>query len=154
MELRQFIIQRIYTKDLSFESPLSPQVFIGDWKPEINVGIQSQINQLGSDNVEVVLTINVEAKQEENTAFMAEVQQAAIFMVKDFSDEEMGPLLGIGAPNALFPYAREVITDLISRGSFPQFVLQPVNFEAMYAQQRQARAAQAQQPAGETDTAH
>jgi len=132
---RQFAIQRIYTKDISFESPNAPQVFLGEWKPEINVGIQSQVNNLGNDNVEVVLTINVEAKQGDSTAFMVEVQQGAIFVIKGFSDEEMGPILGIGAPNALFPYAREVVTDLVTRGSFPQFVLQPVNFEAMYAQQ-------------------
>lgn len=138
---RQFAIQRIYTKDISFESPNAPQVFLGEWKPEINVGIQSQVNNLGNDNVEVVLTINVEAKQGDSTAFMVEVQQGAIFVIKGFSDEEMGPILGIGAPNAIFPYAREVVTDLVTRGSFPQFVLQPVNFEAMYAQQ----AAQQQQ---------
>jgi preprotein translocase subunit SecB len=144
-EERQFAIQRIYTKDISFESPNSPQVFLGEWKPEINVGINSRINVLGNDNIEVVLTINVEAKQGENTAFMVEVQQGAIFLVKGFSDEEMGPLLGIGAPNALFPYAREVVSDLVTRGSFPQFVMQPVNFEAMYAQQ----VAQQRQQAGE-----
>jgi preprotein translocase subunit SecB len=132
---RQFAIQRIYTKDISFESPNAPQVFLDEWKPEINVGIHSEANNLGNDNVEVVLTINVEAKQGDNTAFMVEVQQGAIFLVKGFNDQELGPLLGIGAPNALFPYAREVVSDLIARGSFPQFVLQPVNFEAMYAQQ-------------------
>lgn len=145
-EQRQFSIQRIYTKDISFESPNSPQVFIGEWKPELNVNLQSVINQLGNDNMEVVLTVTVEAKDGDKTSFMAEVQQAGIFMVKGFSDEEMGPLLGIGAPNALFPYAREVISDLVTRGSFPQFVLQPVNFEAMYAQQM------AQQKPGASDT--
>jgi len=144
---RQFAIQRIYTKDLSFESPNAPQVFLGEWKPEINVGIQSQVNKLSEESIEVVLTINVEAAQGEHTAFMVEVQQAAIFMVKGFSEEELGPLLGIGAPNALFPYAREVVSDLVTRGSFPQFVLQPVNFEAMYAQQ-----AAAQQEKGSVET--
>ena len=144
---RQFAIQRIYTKDLSFESPNAPQVFLGEWKPEINVGIQSQVNKLSEESIEVVLTINVEAAQGEHTAFMVEVQQAAIFMVQGFSEEELGPLLGIGAPNALFPYAREVVSDLVTRGSFPQFVLQPVNFEAMYAQQ-----AAAQQEKGSVET--
>jgi preprotein translocase subunit SecB len=144
---RQFAIQRIYTKDLSFESPNAPQIFLGEWKPEINVGIQSQVNKLSEESIEVVLTINVEATQGEHTAFMVEVQQAAIFMVKGFSEDELGPLLGIGAPNALFPYAREVVSDLVTRGSFPQFVLQPVNFEAMYAQQ-----AAAQQEKGSAET--
>ena len=141
---RQFAIQRIYTKDISFESPNAPQVFLGEWKPELNVNLQSQINDLGNDNMEVVLTVSVEAKDGEKTSFMAEVQQAGIFMVKGFKDEEKGPLLGIGAPNALFPYAREAISDLVTRGSFPQFVLQPVNFEAMYAQQLAQQRAEAE----------
>ena len=141
---RQFNIQRIYTKDISFESPNAPQVFLGEWKPELNVNLQSQINDLGNDNMEVVLTVSVEAKDGEKTSFMAEVQQAGIFMVKGFKDEEKGPLLGIGAPNALFPYAREAISDLVTRGSFPQFVLQPVNFEAMYAQQLAQQRAEAE----------
>lgn len=144
-EQRQFAIQRIYTKDLSFESPNSPQVFMGEWKPEVNVNLQTEVTQLGGDSVEVVLTVSVEARHGDKTAFLAEVQQAGIFLAKGFSDEEMGPLLGIGAPNALFPYAREVVSDLVTRGSFPQFTLQPVNFEVMYAQQMASQA-----PAGET----
>ena len=95
----------------------------------------------------MVLTINVEAKQGDSTAFLVEAQQGAIFLVKGFSDEEMGPLLGIGAPNALFPYARELVSDLVTRSSFPQLVLQPVNFEAMYAQQ-----VAAQKEQGEAET--
>lgn len=145
---RQFAIQRIYTKDLSFESPNAPQVFMDEWKPEINVNLASQINQLGNDSIEVVLTVSVEAKHGDKTAFLAEVQQAGIFLARGFKDEELGPLLGVGAPNALFPYAREVVSDLITRGSFPQFVLQPVNFEAMYAQQMAAQ--QQAQASGET----
>jgi len=144
---RQFAIQRIYTKDISFESPNAPQVFLGEFKPEISVNIQNQVTDLGSDNVEVVLTVTAEAKHQDTTAFMVEVKQGGIFLAKGFSDEEKGPLFGIGAANALFPYAREAISDLVNRGSFPQFVLQPVNFEAMYAQQL---AAQKQQTNPET----
>jgi preprotein translocase subunit SecB len=132
---RQFAIQRIYTKDISFESPNAPQVFISEWEPKINVDLSTEIQALSEDTIQVVLTVNVVAKHEDKTDFLVEVQQAGIFLAKGFSEEELGPLMGIGAPNALYPYAREVVSDLITRGSFPQFTLQPVNFEQMYAQQ-------------------
>lgn len=140
---RQFAIQRIYTKDISFETPNSPQVFTQEWKPEINVSMNSAVNKLDNDNMEVTLTVTVTAKHDDNTAFLAEVQQAGIFLAKGMSDEEMAPMLGIFCPNTLFPYARETIGDLINRGSFPQFVLQPVNFEAIYAQRIQQQKQQA-----------
>ncbi len=137
----QFAIQRIYIKDLSFESPNAPAAFVQNWTPEISVGLQTQINTLDENNYEVVLTVNVEAKHEDNTIYLVEVQQAGIFLANNIPQEQLGPLLGIGAPNALCAYAREVVSDLTTRGTFAPFVLQPVNFEAMYAQQ----AAQEQQ---------
>ncbi len=140
---RQFAIQRIYTKDISFETPNSPQVFTQEWKPEINVSMNSTVNKLDDDNVEVTLTVTVTAKHDDNTAFLAEVQQAGIFLAKGISNEEMAPMLGIYCPNTLFPYVREAIGDLINRGSFPQFMLQPVNFEAIYAQRIQQQKQQA-----------
>lgn len=140
---RQFLVQRIYTKDLSFEAPNSPTVFAENWQPEINIGLGSEIHNHGEGTIELVLKVNVEAKHNDNTVFMVEVQQAGLFTVQGFSDEEADAVLGVAAPNVLFPYARELVSDLISRGSFPQFVLQPVNFEALYAQQRQAKAQQA-----------
>ena len=141
---RQFAIQRIYTKDISFESPNAPQVFISEWEPKINVDLSTEIQALSQDTIQVVLTVNVVAKHEDKTAFLVEVQQAGIFLAKGFSEEELGPLMGIGAPNALYPYAREVVSDLITRGSFPQFTLQPVNFEQMYAQQTASKEASAE----------
>ena len=141
---RQFAIQRIYTKDISFESPNAPQVFISEWEPKINVDLSTEIQALSQDTTQVVLTVNVVAKHEDKTAFLVEVQQAGIFLAKGFSEEELGPLMGIGAPNALYPYAREVVSDLITRGSFPQFTLQPVNFEQMYAQQTASKEASAE----------
>lgn len=140
---RQFLVQRIYTKDISFEAPNSPAVFKDNWQPEINIGLGSEIQDLGGDAIELVLKVNVEAKHNDNTVFMVEVQQAGLFTVQGFSDEEADAVLGVAAPNVLFPYARELVSDLVSRGSFPQFVLQPVNFEALYTQQRQAKAQQA-----------
>jgi preprotein translocase subunit SecB len=150
---RQFIVQRIYTKDISFESPNSPAIFQENWTPEIKVGLGSEVQRLDNDNLELVLKVNVEAKHNDKTVFLVEVQQGGLFHVEGFNDEEVDALTGIAAPNILFPYAREVVSDLVTRGSFPQFVLQPVNFEALYAQQRQAQAAQAAKAESDT-TAH
>ncbi|WP_456448566.1 protein-export chaperone SecB [Thiolapillus sp.] len=134
---RQFSIQRIYTKDISFETPNSPEIFMQEWKPQINVNLNNAVKDLGEGNIEVALTVTVTAKIEDKTAFLAEVTQAGIFLAQGIPEEEMGPLLGIYCPNTLFPYVREVVSDLIVRGSFPQFLLAPVNFEALYAQQVQ-----------------
>lgn len=141
----QFAIQRIYTKDISFESPNAPTVFVQDWTPEMSVGLQTRINALDENNYEVVLSVNVEAKHEDKTVYLVEVQQAGIFLAKDIPQEQLGPLLGIGAPNALFAYARELVSDLTTRGTFAPFVLQPVNFEAMYAQQVAAQQQQSEE---------
>ena len=138
-EKRQFAIQRIYTKDASFELPQAPAVFLQNWEPQVDINLNIQINPLNDHNVEVVLVVNVEGTQDEQVTFLVEVQQAGIFLATGFSEEELGPLLHIGAANALFPYARELVSSLVSRGSLPSFTLQPVNFETMY-QQRLATA--------------
>lgn len=154
---RQFLIQRIYIKDVSFEAPNTPQIFQENWSPEINVGLGTEVSDIGNGNIELVISVNVEAKHEGKTVFLVEVKQGGLFLVQGFSAEETDALMATAAPNALFPYAREVVSDLVTRGSFPQFVLQPVNFEALYAQQRQAKAkaaAQAQQAESESGTAH
>ena len=147
---RQFLVQRIYTKDISFEAPNSPTIFQENWSPEINVGLGQEVKDLGNGNIELVLRVNVEAKHNDNTVFLVEVQQGGMFMIQGFNDEEKDALLGIAAPNVLFPYARELVSDLVNRGSFPQFLLQPVNFEAIYAQQRQAMAQKAAEGAEKT----
>lgn len=148
---RQFLVQRIYTKDISFEAPNSPAIFQENWQPEISVGLNSQVNEIAPGNLELTLKVTVEAKHQDKTVFLVEVAQAGLFLAQGFAAEELDALMGIAAPNVLFPYARELVSDLVTRGSFPQFVLQPVNFEAMYAQQRQAKAAQ---QAGASDNAH
>jgi len=151
---RQFLIQRIYIKDISFEAPNTPQVFQENWSPEINVGLGSETHKLGNGSIELVLSVNVEAKHNGKTVFLVEVKQAGLFLVQGFNDEETDALMGMAAPNAIFPYVREVVSDLVTRGSFPQFVLQPVNFEALFAQQRQAKAKAAAEAATESGTAH
>ncbi len=134
---RQFAIQRIYLKDVSFEAPMGPEAFQVDWKPQINLNLNNAAKALEGGFHEVVLTVTVTAKLGDKTAFLAEVQQAGIFLVQNFPEEELAPMFAIYCPNVLFPYAREAISDLVTKGSFPQLVLQPVNFEALYAQQLQ-----------------
>ncbi len=142
---RQFTIQRIYTKDVSFETPNTPEIFMQEWRPQISVNINNAVQDLGEGNIEVSLTVTVTAKVGDKTAFLVEVTQAGIFLAKGIPEEEMGPLLGIYCPNVIFPYVREVVSDLVTRGSFPQFLLAPVNFEALYAQQMQQQQ-EGQQP--------
>jgi preprotein translocase subunit SecB len=137
---REFAVQRIYTKDISFETPNSPAVFQQEWKPETGVNLNTEVNKLSDDVFEVTLTVTVTTKLGEQTAYLAEVKQAGIFTAKGFPEQEMGPLLGAFCPNQLFPYVREVVSDLITKGSFPQMVLQPVNFDMIYAQHQQERA--------------
>ena len=141
---QQFAIQRVYTKDLSFETPNSPEVFKTNWEPKVNVEINSRNDQLGEGVYEVVLTVTVTAKLEEKTAYLAEVNQAGIFTLSGFPQAQMGQMLGAYCLNILFPFAREVVADLINRGSFPQMVLAPINFDALYAQHLQQQQAQAE----------
>lgn len=139
---RQFAVQRIYTKDISFEAPNSPLIFKEQWQPEINVGLGNTVNKIADDTYELVMKVTVEAKEGDKNVFLVEVQQAGLFAVQGFQAQELDALMGIAAPNVVFPYVREAVSDLVNRGSFPQFVLQPVNFEALYAQQMQANAQQ------------
>lgn len=134
MELK---IQRIYTKDISFETPNSPAIFTGEWKPNMDLNLGSETKKLADDVYELVLKVTVTVKVEETTAFLAEVHQAGIFTVKGLAEDQLAPVFGITCPNVLFPYVREVISDLVTKGSFPQLVLSPINFEALFAQQVQ-----------------
>lgn len=136
----QFKLQRIYCKDISFETPNSPAMFLGEWKPEMDLQLNTGMQELGDDNYEVVLTLTVTVKSSDKTAFLAEVHQAGIFNITGVPEEQLRPVLGITCPNILFPYAREVVSDLVNRGSFPQLLLAPVNFEALYAQHAQQQA--------------
>ncbi|MCB1801518.1 MAG: protein-export chaperone SecB [Gammaproteobacteria bacterium] len=149
---RQFGIQRIYIKDISFESPNAPNIFTQNWTPQINVGLATEVTDVGNGSKELALKVTVNAKHEGKTVFLVEVVQAGVFTVQGFSDEETDQVMRIGAANVIFPYARETVSDLVARGSFPQFMLQPVNFEALYAQQQQ-QAAQAA-AGGKSDSTH
>jgi preprotein translocase subunit SecB len=142
----QFSIQKVYTKDISFETPNSPAIFSQEsWEPEINVQLNSRAGAMENNMHEVVLSVTVTAKVGEQTAYLAEVQQAGVFQTDGFDDQQMSHLLGSFCPSILFPYVRETISDLIARGGFPQMLLQPVNFDALYAQHLQQQQAEAQQ---------
>ena len=144
---QQFALQRIYTKDVSFESPGSPNIFRKQWQPKINVDLNTKSDAVDEQgNFEVVLTITLTAKVEEETAFLVEVQQAGIFSISGIEGENLRMVLGTAAPNILFPYAREHIDALCVKGGFPPVMLAPVNFDALY---QQAVAQSQAQPAGD-----
>jgi len=130
----QFAIQKIYVKDVSFETPNSPDVFTHEWKPEVNVELDSKGRLINEDIHEIVLGVTVTAKFGEKIAFLAEIQQAGIFVIKNFQESDKAAMIGSYCPSLLFPFAREAISDLVTKGGFPQFLLQPVNFDALYQQ--------------------
>jgi len=141
---QQFIIERIYIKDISFEAPNSPAVFTQNWEPDTNLNLNTQVNPLGEDHYEVELHVTVSVKDKEGkTAFLVEVIQAGAFLIKGYPQEQLGHLLASYCPSNLFPYAREVISNLVSKGSFPEMHLSPINFDALYAQRLQEEQAQA-----------
>ncbi len=143
----QFAIQRVYTKDISFEAPNTPAIFKTEWKPEVKLDLDTRSNKLEENVYEVVLALTVTTKIGEETAFLCEVQQAGIFTISDgegMAEGQVAHMLGSYCPNLLFPYARETISNLVNRATFPQLNLAPVNFDALFAQyvqQRQAEAA-------------
>lgn len=130
----EFAIQRIYIKDLSFESPVTPEIFKQKWDPEVNYELSAQSVVLGEDHYEVMLKVMVTVKNLDKTVFLVELQQGGIFLAKHVPADQMGVLLGSFCPNILYPYAREAISDVVVKGGFPQLLLAPVNFDAIYAE--------------------
>jgi preprotein translocase subunit SecB len=130
----RFLIQRIYIKDVSFESPNTPAVYAEEWKPETNLQMNSEAKPAGADYYEVTLKLTVTVKSQEKTAFLVEIAQAGVFEIAGYSDDEMNHLLAAYCPSVLFPYAREAVANLVSKGSFPEMHLSPINFDALYAQ--------------------
>jgi preprotein translocase subunit SecB len=147
----EFQIQRIYVKDLSFEAPQSPAVFQQEWKPNLDLQIQTNSNKLADDTYEVVLKVTTTVKLADKVAFLAEVQQAGIFTLRNFNEEQMGGILGGACPSILFPYAREAISDAVIRGTFPPLYLAPVNFDALYLQHLEQQQKQSGNGAHKTD---
>jgi preprotein translocase subunit SecB len=143
----QFQLQKMYMKDVSFEVPNAPQVFQEDGQVEIKMNLAQRVENLAEGVHEVVLTVTVTALLGEKTAYLAEVQQAGIFSITGLNEQAMHAALNTLCPHTLFPYARRSITDLVADGGFPPLVLQPINFDQIYAQRLQE--AQAQQGAAQ-----
>ncbi|MBQ76448.1 MAG: protein-export chaperone SecB [Gammaproteobacteria bacterium] len=140
---RQFALQRIYLKDASFESPGSPNSFRTEWKPNVNLELNTKNEKLEGDLWDVVLGLTITAKNEEDeVVYLVEVQQAGIFHLSGFETEGMAHALGSFCPSVLFPYAREVVDSFVVKGSFPPLMLAPVNFDAILEQSQLAQARQ------------
>jgi preprotein translocase subunit SecB len=135
-------LQTVYLKDCSYEAPNGPRVE-GAWNPQVNLDLQTGTTLLGPDMREVVLTVTVSAKQNDVTVFLVEVKQAGLFLMRNLAEPELKRAVSAVCPAVLFPYARSQVSQLVSQGGFPQFLLPPVNFEALYA----ANQGQPQSPA-------
>ena len=152
---KQIAIQKIYLKDFSFESPNSPTVFTSnEWQPKTNLNLRSAHSAAANDVHEVVLTITVEAKHDDTTLFLVEVHQAGLFLVSGYAKEEFEAIVGSFCPATLFPFAREAIAGIVSKGGFPEFLLQPINFDALFAETKRQAAAQASSSDPATEVSH
>jgi preprotein translocase subunit SecB len=136
---KQLLLQKIYVKDLSFESPKAPSVFMTTAAPQTQLNIRSGAQEIAPDTHEVTLTLTVEAKDKDTTLFLIEIAQAGIFTIQGYSDEERSMITGSFCPNTLYPFARETVADVVGKGGFPQLLLQPINFDMLYAQAVQER---------------
>lgn len=146
-QLSRLAVQKIYIKDLSFESPNSPAIFMQSGKPDIDIQMHTAAKTVDKEVHEVVLTITVSAKSEDKTLFLVEIQQAGIFAIQNVEQEQLAPVLGIDCPSILFPYARQMISELTTQGGFPPLLMAPVNFDAVF---RQHVEQQTEQPDGVT----
>jgi len=143
-DTRQFLLQQLFIKDLSFEAPNAPVTLQGGaGEPDVKLNLRHSARALDGDAYEVVLHLSVHAELGGKTVFLAELDQAGLFVIKGYKDEERKQLLGVYCPNTLFPYAREAISSTVARGGFPPLMLQPINFEALYAQAAAQKEAQA-----------
>lgn len=150
-----FTVHNIYIKDVSFEAPNSPQIFTLEWKPKLEFDIQMQREHLEENLYEVTLVINVNVVMAEateaskpKTAFIVEVKQSGVFMLEGINEEQqLDYILSTTAPTILFPYAREVVSSLVTKGGFPQLIIPPMNFESMYQQHLAGKSQATQQVA-------
>jgi preprotein translocase subunit SecB len=145
----QFTVEKIYVKDVSFEAPNAPQVFNESGAPQLNMNLNQKVGRLDGEMYEVVLGVTLTCMLNEKTVYLAEVEQAGVFGLAGFDERTLDMMLGTYCPNVLFPYIRQQISDLITAGGFPPFYMQPINFEALYAEGLRRRSENAaQQPGG------
>ena len=136
----QFTVEKIYVKDVSFEAPNAPQVFNEQGQPQLNMNLNQKVGRLDGDLFEVILGVTLTCTLNDKTVYLAEVEQAGIFGLTGFDERTLDMMLGTYCPNVLFPYVRQSISDLITNGGFPPFYMQPINFEALYAEGLRRRA--------------
>ena len=136
----QFTVEKIYVKDVSFEAPNAPAVFNEQGQPQLNMNLNQKVGRLEGDLFEVILGVTLTCTLNDKTVYLAEVEQAGIFGLTGFDDRTLDMMLGTYCPNVLFPYVRQSISDLITNGGFPPFYMQPINFEALYAEGLRRRA--------------
>ncbi|MDP1558703.1 MAG: protein-export chaperone SecB [Nitrosomonas sp.] len=132
-----FSIEKIHVKDLSLEIPNAPHIFLEREQPEVNLHLNNKSEHVNESMYEVLLTATITARIKDKVMFLVEVQQAGIFQIRNIPENELKPILGITCPNILFPYLREVVSDTVTRAGFPAIILNPVNFEAIYHQNKQ-----------------
>lgn len=140
----QFNVQKIYLKNVSFEAPNAPAIFQEETPPQLQLNLNQKVGRFDEGMFEVILTITLTCTIGEKTAYLAEVEQAGVFGLSGFDEQGLDLMLGSYCPNVLFPYARQAVGDLVQHGGFPPFLLQPINFEAIYADQQRRRAEEAQ----------
>lgn len=139
-----FTVEKIYVKDVSFESPNSPMIFNENVQPELQLNLNQKVQRLSETAFEVVLGVTLTCKAGDKTAYVAEVEQAGVFGLIGLEPQAIDVLLGTQCPNILFPYVRSTISDLVQAGGFPPFYLQPINFEGLYAETLRQRQQQAE----------
>ncbi|CAM4438367.1 MAG: Protein-export protein SecB [Legionellaceae bacterium] len=131
----QFVLQRIYLKDASFEVPHAPEIFLTQWEPKIDINLETFAKNIGENTYESLIFVSVTASVDDKIAFIAEVKQAGIFSIANIPEDQINPILNITCANIIFPFLRSALCDLIVKGSFPQFLIDPINFEVLYQQQ-------------------
>ncbi|GAB3488113.1 protein-export chaperone SecB [Marinomonas epiphytica] len=140
----QLSMQRVFLKDISFESPRSPMVFQEEWKPEVGLELNTKSRQVGENVYEVVLEITVNVKNNDEAAYLVQVQQGGLFVISGLDDQQLHHALGAFCPATLFPYARENVDAIVVKGSFPAVMLAPINFDALYLESLQKQQADTQ----------
>lgn len=141
-------LQNIYVKDASFEAPNGPNIPVEQWNPQFGLNMNTAGTTVGQDLHEVVLTITLEAKIADKVAYLVEVKQAGVFLIRGYELDDGRRIVGAFCPGVLFPYARQAVSDMILRGGFPPFLLPPVNFDGLYQQSVEQQRQQAAQPGG------
>ncbi len=140
----QFAIEKIYLKDMSLETPASPQIFQQQWEPAVNMDLSNAVDAVADSLYEVCLSITVTVSAQDKPVYLVEVQQAGIFHIAGFANDMIARMAATVCLNILFPFAREVVSDLVTRAGFPQLLLAPVNFEALYLRHQERLAEEAQ----------